>query len=224
MRHGTHNESQALERLSALADGEVEQASVADLCAVWRDEPAACASWHAWHLIGDVLRSEDLSSDARHDAAFLRTLRQRMAGEAVVLAPTALPRSDAPFSSPVSSGSPAAGGRQSWISWRRLGAPAAVAAGFIAVAGVLLAIQAPAPLPASSTLATAPDASVRAVVNAPPAALAAAEPSTANASGRLIRDARLDRYLAAHKQFGGSTALGVPSGFLRSATAEVPNR
>ena len=38
------------------------------------------------------------------------------------------------------------------------------------------------------------------------------------ANGVLIRDARLDQYLAAHKQFGGSSALSVPSGFLRSAT------
>ena len=36
----------------------------------------------------------------------------------------------------------------------------------------------------------------------------------------LIRDPRLDAYLAAHQQFGGSSALGVPSGFLRNATHE----
>jgi sigma-E factor negative regulatory protein RseA len=40
----------------------------------------------------------------------------------------------------------------------------------------------------------------------------------------MIRDVRLQQYLAAHKQFGGSTALGVPSGFLRSATVDVPVR
>jgi sigma-E factor negative regulatory protein RseA len=40
----------------------------------------------------------------------------------------------------------------------------------------------------------------------------------------MIRDARLDRYLAAHKQFAGSSALGVPSGLLRNATAEVAGR
>jgi sigma-E factor negative regulatory protein RseA len=39
---------------------------------------------------------------------------------------------------------------------------------------------------------------------------------------KIIRDARLDRYLAAHKQFAGSSALGVPSGYLRAATTADP--
>jgi sigma-E factor negative regulatory protein RseA len=33
-----------------------------------------------------------------------------------------------------------------------------------------------------------------------------------------VRDAQLDRYLQAHQEFAGSSALGVPSAFLRSAT------
>jgi sigma-E factor negative regulatory protein RseA len=37
----------------------------------------------------------------------------------------------------------------------------------------------------------------------------------------MIRDARLDGYLAAHKQFGGTSALGLPSGFLRNATHDL---
>ncbi|MBC8056177.1 MAG: anti-sigma factor, partial [Rhizobiales bacterium] len=50
------------------------------------------------------------------------------------------------------------------------------------------------------------------------------EPQTFVASGQVIRDVRLDRYLAAHKQFAGSSALGVPSAYLRNATAEVAGR
>jgi len=50
------------------------------------------------------------------------------------------------------------------------------------------------------------------------------EPQTIVASGKVIRDARLDRYLAAHKQFAGTSALGVPSGFLRAATSESVDR
>ena len=41
---------------------------------------------------------------------------------------------------------------------------------------------------------------------------------------RMIRDAQLDRYLAAHKQFAGTSALGVPSAFLRSATLDTAPR
>jgi sigma-E factor negative regulatory protein RseA len=40
----------------------------------------------------------------------------------------------------------------------------------------------------------------------------------------MIRDAQLDRYLTAHKQFAGTSALGVPSAFLRSATLDTASR
>jgi sigma-E factor negative regulatory protein RseA len=34
----------------------------------------------------------------------------------------------------------------------------------------------------------------------------------------MIRDPQLDAMLAAHKQFGGASALQMPAGFLRNAT------
>jgi sigma-E factor negative regulatory protein RseA len=40
----------------------------------------------------------------------------------------------------------------------------------------------------------------------------------------MIRDPRLERYLVAHKQFAGTSALGVPSAFLRSATVDAESR
>ena len=70
-----------------MVDGEAETAAVERLCAAWSDEPAARASWHAYHLIGDVLRSDDLSSDAKRDAIFLHPVRARLSTEPVVLAP-----------------------------------------------------------------------------------------------------------------------------------------
>ena len=42
--------------LSALADGQADAAEPA--CGLWRDDAAARQTWHAYHLIGDVLRSE----------------------------------------------------------------------------------------------------------------------------------------------------------------------
>jgi len=44
------------------------------------------------------------------------------------------------------------------------------------------------------------------------------------ADQKVIRDAQLDRYLVAHKQFAGSSAPGVPSAFLRSATVDSASR
>lgn len=40
----------------------------------------------------------------------------------------------------------------------------------------------------------------------------------------MIRDPNLDKLMAAHRQFGGATALGTSSGFLRNATFEGPAR
>jgi sigma-E factor negative regulatory protein RseA len=211
---------EALERLSEMVDGEAESTSVERLCTAWRNEPAARATWHAYHLIGDVLRSGDLSSDVRRDAAFLRALRERLATEPVVLAPAA-PQARAP-AEPSTAHQRGQGGRRPWFASAWTGA-AAVAAGFVAVAGVLLVTQTPVPAPVPAPVfALSPDAATVRAASA--SGEAAAEPQNVVANGKVIRDARLEQYLAAHKQFGGSSALGVPSGFLRSATVEVPNR
>jgi sigma-E factor negative regulatory protein RseA len=50
-------------------------------------------------------------------------------------------------------------------------------------------------------------------VVAPPVVAAAQEVAPV-----MIRDPRLDELLAAHKQFGGASALQQPAGFLRNAT------
>ncbi|MCZ8254264.1 MAG: anti-sigma factor, partial [Polaromonas sp.] len=44
----------------------------------------------------------------------------------------------------------------------------------------------------------------------------------ASPQGPVVRDARLEELLAAHKQLGGTSALQEPSGFLRNATFETP--
>ncbi len=78
---------QDAEQLSALADGELDDASVARVCARWRADAPAQATWHAYHLIGDVLRSEDLASAPGRDRSCLTRLRERLVNEPVVLAP-----------------------------------------------------------------------------------------------------------------------------------------
>jgi sigma-E factor negative regulatory protein RseA len=212
----------AADDLSALVDGELASSDVGRACARWRSDPEARATWHAYQLIGDVLRSDDLASAPGHDSGFLATFRQRMAQEPVVLAPTpvapaAVPRPVAPR--------------------RSLRTSVAIAAGFAAVAGVLVVTQVPRSMEPSAIAsvdfpAVVQDAgtAVRPVVVAgaaiaasPAAAGIDRHPTEAEAAmvldGQFIRDARLDEYLAAHKKFGGSSAPGGPSGFLRNATA-----
>ncbi len=218
----TTDRAAAREQLSALIDGELGETESAQACLLWRGDAETRASWHAYQLIGDVLRSDDLGSTARHDAAFLAALRGRLAHEPVVLAPQAVQTGAGPLAArmPV--------GRRRWRT------PVAAAAGFVAVVGVVIATRFTVPTPgdAGSALARSDSGSTQDVAasGGGTTPVSAAAPVTALdarglvASGQLIRDVRLDRYLSAHKQFAGSSALGVPSGFLRNATADAAER
>ena len=213
-----------LEQLSALADGELGDAAVAQVCAHWRIDADSREAWHAFHLIGDVLRSEDLAGNPARDAGFFNALQARLAAEPVVLAPEPLARPSFAASKARWLANGARSSRRFWI------APSVVAAGFVAVAGVVMLTRAPGPLPASqsgTTLAQGAPALVGVQggnASSPATIAVAADPQVLVANGQLIRDVRLDRYLAAHKQFAGTSALGVPSGFLRSATADAADR
>ena len=52
----------------------------------------------------------------------------------------------------------------------------------------------------------------------------ASNPAEADAGAVMLRDARLDELLAAHRQTSGATALGNAAGFLRNATFEGSGR
>jgi sigma-E factor negative regulatory protein RseA len=205
----THRTDERLQALSSLMDGAAAPADAARACSAWREASEARAAWHAYHVIGDVLRSDELGGRACDDARLLLALRERLAQEPALVAPQ-----------PTASGD-ASTRRRGWA------APMAVAAGFVAVVGVLVVTRVSVPPASAPQLALAPVSSPQTLASsAVPVAVADsfAEPQVVVANGKLIRDVRLDQYLAAHKQFGGSSALGVPSGFLRGATYDVSTR
>lgn len=187
------------QHLSALLDGELQgdgAQAVQRACTLWRDDAQARHDWHTWNLIGDVMRSDELAQAPARDAAFLGRLRERLAGEPVVLAPAAV----APAA--------ARGWRQAWLL------PTAVAAGFVMVAGVLVVART-APPQTSPVLASTP---------APGLSLAAvpgAVPSSVTGAAGLIRDPRLDSYLRAHQSARGSPAAAVPGGGMRNVEATL---
>jgi len=209
----------ARERLSALLDGELDGHAVTLACVQWRESAESRATWHAYHLIGDVLRSDDLASHPVRDSGFLDALRARLATEPVVLAPQPLNATAA-----VEPHAARSVRRWQWI------APGAVAAGFVAVVGVLTLTRPNSPperndATSSVAQAAAPTSLAGgAAVGVGNPAGSTPEPQALVATGQLIRDARLDRYLTAHKQFAGSSALGVPSAYLRNATADASGR
>jgi sigma-E factor negative regulatory protein RseA len=195
--------------LSALADGERE--ALPHAAAQWREEAGARECWHLYHLIGDVLRSDDLASAPARDAAFLANLRQRLAREPVPLAPAAAPPR-----------------HSSATLMRRLGwrAPAAVAAGFVAVAAALITMRpegfgrAEGGLQLSASPSPVAGGGLR--VNAqPPGTRSAAPPGILVSDGTMLRDPRLDAYLRAHQAARGSAPAALPGGGLRSAEVVV---
>jgi sigma-E factor negative regulatory protein RseA len=203
---------QRRQALSALMDGDGIDAELA--CRAWRDDAGLRADWHAYHVIGEVMRSDDVRCVPRHDAQFLVRLRERLATQPVLLAP--------------------AGARRRLAVGRHWLAPLTVAAGFVAVAGVLVVMRVAMPTgPAqessallANSIASPPPVAVRAAAADP----AAVTPSSSAAGARgvdgtLIRSAELDRYLAAHKQYSDTSALAMPGGgMVRNTATAAPGR
>ena len=222
MSTGSVTEALLLEQLSALADGEMDSAGAAAACTRWRDDVRVRESWHAYHLIGDVLRSEDLAIEPSRDVAFLAAVRDRLSREAVVLAPAPVVEHG------MSDGKTAGANSRLVVASRRWPwvVSSAVAAGFVAVLGTFaLTRQAGPEIGESRTVASVGSPTpVATRTDVGPATVPAPARSLALDESGVVRDPSLDAYLAAHKQFAGSTALGVPSAFLRSATVRTYGR
>ncbi len=191
------------ELISALADGQLASDDFARALAACEADAQALDSWTTYHLIGDVLRSPELSPHAA-DTAFVARLRVRLNQEPVLVAAPALPEV---------SHSPA--GR---VGWTRGDAandasfPWKMVAGFASVAAV-------------AAIAWNAGAGLLSPAAAPQ--LARSEPGAqqvlvVSEQGTMVRDARTQELLAAHRQLGGTSALQMPSGFLRNATFESP--
>lgn len=180
--------------LSSLADGEAGSEAQERCLAMWAEQAAARERWRHYQLIGDVLRSRELAREDAHDAAFLSALRKRLAREPVILRP-ARP--------------PLVRRLRAWA------APVAATAGVAAVAGVMVMLRS-APTPGDAPQVAARPSTQPIVVTAP-----AVAQQMQPVNGRLIRDARLDRYLEAHRQSGNGTALQMPGGVLRSVDTIV---
>lgn len=196
-RHGLDDSS--WEQLSAMVDGEADAVQQARCLALWQSRGECRAHWHEYQLIGDVMRSDELAVGAAADAAFLGRLRDRLAQEPSVIRPVV----EAPVHR--------AALRSRWLG------PVAIAAGVGAVALSLTLLSPSGPGTAGSpTLAG--DARPVPATTAPAVAV---EPQLRMVSGQLIRDARLDRYLAAHRQGANGAALQMPGSVVRSVDTIV---
>lgn len=190
MLNNSSNGQDTRQALSALMDGELPPAELRRMVQAWHLDADARASWHAYHLAGDVLRSDELASLPSHDVQFLRRLRDRLALEPVPLATDALGASGAERAVPALAVSPlVAAAPAARVRHRMLGS-AAVAAGVMSVAGALLWMRPTAPPHEGASLvaggATVPPPTQQVQVQ--------------QAGMSVVRDARLDRYLQAHRK------------------------
>lgn len=204
------------EAISAMADGQLSAAEVTQTLGALRSHGDAMAAWHCYHLVGDVMRGS-ASTDAGRDAAFLQRLRASLEDEASAdrALDAGVPRGDDRADAFGLLGTVAEGpsANDPHFSWRWLAGVAvmatAVTVGWMMVPGTQRSGVAPVlaqlPVPASSA---SPVSEAR----------MPAEGSVGQQS--MIRDPKLDQLLAAHRQFGGASALQMPAGFVRNATFE----
>ncbi len=180
--------------LSALYDGQAQGAELDLAVRACSSDPEVMRAWQDWHLIGDVMRSQDLAPARGRDEAFLERLRAELAREPIVLAPLVCTGTAAPAHMPPR-------------RVPRLRSALAVAAGFLTVAVVLWLVQGETRGPSEGWQATLADFG-RASGLVP-----AEEPSWQAVDGRLIRDAQLDSYLRAHRAGAAALPGGVTGRF-----------
>jgi sigma-E factor negative regulatory protein RseA len=201
------------ERLSALADGQLSREAAKQTLDWLTHDADAQARWNTYHLVGEVMRSGDVSCPDR-EAAFMQRLSEALAREpapalgvdAIKIEATQAHQQDlkAPkglrntAANDASFGWRLAGGFAALlavvvVSWQGLGA------GLVSGAGPQLAQVI---VPTGQSLAALPLV------------------TDSDVAPRMIRDPQLDAFLAAHKQFGGTSAFQKPSGFLSNAVFE----
>lgn len=195
------------ENLSTLVDGELHGSEQQSAMARVLADSQARSAWHTYQVIGDVLRSEELS-DASQDLRFLAKLEARLVLEPQSPVDTHVIQTSSPLPSNMkvqSANSP--------VFWRMLAGVACSA--LLAVMGV--AIWSPVATPSDGQVATAHPSATPTLAQSAPLEVAVGPDG-------MIRDPRLDQLLSAHQQLGGHSALQMPSGFLRNATYEGAGR
>ena len=235
------------DRLSALADGALHGDEFGQTVDWLTRDAEAQTQWHAYHVIGDVLRSPDLARGAA-DMDFVARLQSRLALEplphlvevpepAVVRAQPAVEVSRV---TPIHVAAAQQAANSDVFRWKAVAGFASLAAvaaiGWSSFAGIggsgsdpVLA-TAPAGVSADGAGAVQRVSVAAAAAGAPTgrgAPFAATVPVLVAGSDTpqvMLRNPRLDEFLAAHGQATAGSVLQSPPGFVRNASFEGANR
>ncbi|MGA8516334.1 MAG: sigma-E factor negative regulatory protein [Burkholderiaceae bacterium] len=207
MMNDATTEASAQEQLSALADGELDMAQTSSLVQASRADASLMQTWASYHAIGQALRGH------ASDAARVHT---RTVVTGVTATPTSLNAVPVSMPSVQPVAVPPMAANDSVFRWKLVAGVAA----FAAVGSMVWALVGTQGSPTGAQLAqrAAPAPAVLATAPTP------VESVPTEAVPVMIRDSRLDELLAAHKQFGGASALQQPAGFLRNATFQSSGR
>jgi len=233
------------EQISALADGalhgEAMSRAVDALCA----DRAMQQVWQDHHAIGDLLRA-GARQPCTESSAFLSRFQQRLAAEAmpdamggIESSASVLPFPHRKSATVVASVAPVEAANEPVFRWKLVSGVASLAA--VAAIGWNLVGGGAGPSTTDAQLARqqvqmpvqmASRDSSQVMVGGQPSDAAGSgglqqlEPTRVAAGGGeaqvMLRDARLDQLLEAHRQAGGAAQM--PSGFLRNATFDGPSR
>jgi sigma-E factor negative regulatory protein RseA len=196
-------------QISDLADGQLHGDAFADamvLLDTHSQASQARAAWHSLHLVGDVLRTEELVNSAK-DTVFLDKFRANLALEPkfsrefskAVASSSTLPEPVVQVAKP----SPA---NEPFFSWKWAAGLSAFAA------AVMLGLN------LAGTTATSPLNSGAQLAQTTVQIVPEGSNGTSTTTAVMLRNPQLDALIAAHNQVSGSSAFQMPSGFLRSAT------
>jgi sigma-E factor negative regulatory protein RseA len=185
------------ERLSALADGELDALELSALLDAMDADPESLHHWTRLHAGMAAVRGEQVGAPSG-EAAFWQSLQGKLETGA----------RSAPLSAVMEAEHQQTRAEAANAPFWRLSRLASVA--MLLMVGGVAAVLWPGQSEEQS----------RASVEPPHTELA----TTSTAAGVMLRDPQLDALMAAHQQMGGHSAWQGSPGFLRSATYERPAR
>ena len=204
------------ENISALVDGQLHGEDFVRATDWAARDADGQLTWQAYHRVGDLLRTGEWGASSR-DAAFMARFKVRLQQE-----PLPSRQSENPELIATQAIDAKARGQKIFENeaandaayrWKRLAGFASVlavvAVGFLA-SGMWDEQRGSPQLAQVAAEAIQPNQAASALVSDGP--------------NVMIRNSELDALLAAHRQFGGTTAFQVPTGFLRNATFEGGGR
>ncbi len=207
------------EAISALADGELSGDEFLRTVTRLGDSPDDRLTWLAYHVTGDVMRSGvSLARDS--DTAFMRRFKQSLAqelppsGSAFAIDNIAINEDLARAKDLNRLNNEAA--NDDHFRWKWMAGLASVV--IVSLVG-WQTVGHWGSTPGGAQL-------VQKAVDVPPTTLQASASAMLPVpeASVMLRDPQLDALMAAHRQFGGASALQMPTGFLRNATFDGADR